>query len=192
MSSGECYRLQAWEQPTSEKESGLLPTPKANDGTHPGIKSWKEGQTLHLSAAVMLPTPTARDWRDGSANQLNNQRSPNLNDTAAFLATPTRRNANNDWGKATKGGRNLCNDVECSPQRSLNPNFVEAMMGFPQNWTDVYCSNQDLQLGSVLPQSPASLGSLVQRLNRLRQIAKENIANSGQNTKLSDDNTKND
>jgi len=38
----------------------MLPTPKASDGQHPGVKAHKQGQTMHLSAAVMsMATPTA-------------------------------------------------------------------------------------------------------------------------------------
>jgi hypothetical protein len=44
-----------------EKEFGLLPTPKAQDGVHPGVSTHRAGQTLHLSAAVIMPTPTKID-----------------------------------------------------------------------------------------------------------------------------------
>lgn len=60
----EAEALAAYHQ--AKKESGLmdlttpntqaityLPTPKAQDGIHPGVANCKPGQTLHLSAAVM-------------------------------------------------------------------------------------------------------------------------------------------
>lgn len=90
----------------------LLPTPKATDGYHPGVKAHKKGQTLHLSAALAkmsLPTPTARDWKYGSAAQVSKARSENLNDRAAAIT-----------------GKPL-----------LNPNFVEALMGYPPGWTEL-------------------------------------------------------
>ncbi|MHC5828204.1 MAG: hypothetical protein ACYT04_73010, partial [Nostoc sp.] len=143
----------------------LLPTPKAQDGNHPGIASHKPGQTLHLSAAVMLPTPIASDWKSGSPYQLNKQRPPNLKDVAAGLDTAT--------------------------SRALNPHLVEAMIGVPLFWTDVCLHTQRLIAGSPQPQSPLSIGSVVARLQHFRQIAKKNIANSMQNTKASEDNTNN-
>jgi hypothetical protein len=47
----------------------LLPTPKAIDGEHPGITTHKAGQTLHLSAAVMLQIPVTSD--QGVGKKLN-------------------------------------------------------------------------------------------------------------------------
>ncbi len=61
-------------------------------------------------------------------------------------------------------------------------------MGFPQGWTDVCWESQDLQIGYVHPQSPALIGSLVMKLQRLRRIVRRNIANSMQNTLQSEDN----
>jgi site-specific DNA-cytosine methylase len=94
----------------------MLPTPKAQDGIHPGVQTCKPGQTLHLSAAVMLPTATSRDWKHGSSAQVNKFRSEGLNDRAAHLN-----------GNGTK----------------LNPKFVERLMGFPVDWTDLRTQKTD-------------------------------------------------
>jgi DNA-cytosine methyltransferase len=56
---------------------------------------------------------------------------------------------------------------------------------------DISCDSQTLTDGCVHPQSPASVGLLVLKLQRLRQIANENIANSMHNTKPSEDNINN-
>jgi hypothetical protein len=130
-----------------EKEFGLLPTPKAQDGVHPGVSTHKSGQTLHLSAAVIIA-------------------------------------AERDHHKVTT-------QLNTKPERSLNVHLVEAMMGFPQGWTDVSLPTQDLQIALLLPQSPASVGSVVEKLQRLRSIANKNIANSLANIKPSEDNTNN-
>ncbi|MHC0061323.1 hypothetical protein ACWATR_00120 [Nostoc sp. UIC 10890] len=111
--------LTKWGLSTSGKEFGLLPTPKAQDGIHPGISTRKPGQTLHLSAAV-IPTPTKID-------------------------------ANNNYRKPTKGGRNLCYEVDSTPNRSLNPLFVSAIMGFPNGWVNISYDSQTLTDGCVLP-----------------------------------------
>jgi hypothetical protein len=87
----------------------LLPTPKAIDGEHPGITTHKAGQTLHLSAAVMmLPTPITSDWKTGFAAQVDKPRSEQLRDRVA-----------------------------CLTGKKLNPVFVGRMMGFPAGWTDL-------------------------------------------------------
>lgn len=59
-SSGElCGKMRKHSQTGSNGSLGLgryvqmLPTPKAQDGIHPGVKNCKPGQTMHLSAAVM-------------------------------------------------------------------------------------------------------------------------------------------
>jgi hypothetical protein len=148
MCSGECFRQAKWGPSTNENEFGLLlPTPKAQDGIHPGTSTRKSGQTLHLSAALMLATST--------------------------------------------GHHKVTTQLNTEKERSLNAHLVEAMMGFPQGWTDVSLPTPDLIIGSPLPQSPASVGSVVEKLQRLRSIANKNIANSGQNTKPSEDNINN-
>lgn len=153
MSIGELFQQPRWGLSTCEKECGLLlPTPKAQDGEHPGVSTRKPGQTLHLSAAVMLMTPQHSDCNDNIQSNFN--KSPHLN-----------------------------------TQRSLNPYLVEAMIGVPQGWTDVCLPTQDLQIGCVLPQSPASVGSVVEKLQRLRAKSKQNIANSMHNTLQSEENT---
>ena len=133
---------------------------QAQDGIHPGVSTHKSGQTLHLSAAVMLVTPQQADCSDNI--QGNPNKSPHLNTQRSPLGVP---------------------------QVSLNVHGVEAMMGFPLFWTDVSLPTQELLLGLPLPQSPASVGSVVEKLQRLRQIAALNIANSGQNIKPLEDNT---
>lgn len=154
MCNGRLYHAQKWVDSTNENESGLLlPTPKAQDGEHPGVKAYKQGQTLHLSAAVQnlptptasdwktprkptkggrslnwevqnLPTPVARDWKDGSAAQVDKERSEQLNDRMAAMT-----------GK-----------------RKLSVPFVERMMGFPEGWTQV-----EQTTSSDTPTSPNGL-----------------------------------
>ncbi|QFS51500.1 hypothetical protein [Nostoc sphaeroides] len=137
--SGELFLLHRWGLSTSEKEFGsLLPTPKAQDGEHPGISTHRPGQTLHLSAAVMMATPRNTDlptqFTLSAVEGLNTQRSP--------LGVP---------------------------QVSLNPHLVEAMIGVPQGWTDVSLPTSDLIIGSPLPQSPASIGSVVMKYSTLHK-----------------------
>jgi hypothetical protein len=63
-------------------------------------------------AREMLPTPTTRDWKDGSAQSCANVPSNGLLGREIHtVSIPT--------GEATY----------------LNPSFVEEMMGFPVGWT---------------------------------------------------------
>lgn len=160
--SGEFIPLPPWEPSTYVKESGLLPTPKMADGIHPGTSTCKPGQTLHLASVVMKKR----------------------------LPTPAAIDAKDNWRKSTKGGQALGYTLGVSPQFSLNPRFVETMMGFPVGWTDACCEKTSLKTGLVSPQSPVSLGSVVKRLEALRMKSKKNIANSTKSTRRLDDNIK--
>jgi len=94
--------------------STLLPTPTASNACNGnGWQRDKSGNVYPtLSGAVgaaSMPTPTARDWKHGSAAQVDKPRSENLNDRAAAITGKTK----------------------------LNPEFVASMMGFPIDWFDL-------------------------------------------------------
>ena len=114
-----------WEQPTLERrikgtESGLWRTPDTGAGGTSGLL--KQGQThrangqsiqIRLVDQVnnphLWPTPNARDWKDSQTS--GNRKSPGLGVVAHI-------------GKAIDGG-------------SLNPPWVEWLMGWPLGWTDL-------------------------------------------------------
>jgi hypothetical protein len=91
----------------------MLPTPTATLGSHGGqvtASKARAGGTLveHLSL-MMLLTPTARAWRSGKASP----------ETMARNSRPL-------------------NEVAAHGIRgSLNPTWVEWLMGFPEGWTDL-------------------------------------------------------
>jgi hypothetical protein len=190
----------------------LLPTPTASDA---GVASVLNGDTvirynskgtarkvsnqgvegsLGLSRfAALLPTPTARDWKEGSAAQVEKPRSEALRDRIQYygqlLATPQAR----DWkGKSGQGfidrggNQNLPSQFH-APKKSLNPRFVAAMMGYHPRWTDTSSLTLDYQIGYSVPQSPSSLGSLVMRLEAFREKIKLSTDASTPNTKESAD-----
>ena len=110
------FRLVPSTPNTDVSEFGLWPTPTA-PGSHqvgkitewggsgnPLRKMWPT-LTVDDSNTVMLPTPTARDWRSGKASQ----------------ATMDKNN------------RPLSEHVG----GSLNPEWVEWLMGYPEGWTDL-------------------------------------------------------
>jgi hypothetical protein len=91
----------------------LWPTPTAQDAANDGGPSQFDRNSLPLNAAVKKwPTPTARlgEHRGPQAKRyLNPARSNDLDDAVAASGTPG----------------------------SLNPTFVEYLMGFPRDWTAI-------------------------------------------------------
>lgn len=87
----------------------LLPTPRANDWTGPGLHG-RGGMDLRTHVSL-LPTPTSRDHKD-------------TGDSIANGAVPI----NGLLGRAVGPSK---------AQGSLSPMFVEWMMNFPLNWTEV-------------------------------------------------------
>jgi hypothetical protein len=120
-----------WEQPTLERrikgtESGLWRTPDTGAGGTSGLL--KQGQTHRANGqsiqirlvdqvnnSHLWPTPNARDWKDSQTS--GNRKSPGLGVMAHI-------------GKTIDGG-------------SLNPPWVEWLMGWPLGWTDLKPSEMD-------------------------------------------------
>ncbi|HYN64855.1 MAG TPA: hypothetical protein VES36_09665, partial [Candidatus Limnocylindrales bacterium] len=92
---------------------GLWPTPMANDGCKPSAGKRKSADLTHV--ARMWMTPTARDHKDGATSLANTPVNGLLG--RQVLATPMV-------------GGDICNG-----RRTLNPAFVEALMGWPSGWT---------------------------------------------------------
>ena len=98
----------------------LLPTPTVNDSRNganatasrkPGSKH-HDGVTL-VDHVRMFPTPTGRDWKDGSAESCANVPANGLL------------------------GRVIHQRAWPTPDGQLNPDWVELLMGFPLGWSDL-------------------------------------------------------
>jgi DNA (cytosine-5)-methyltransferase 1 len=110
----------------------------------------------HLTGqAIMWPTPAARDWRSGAASEeiLAANARP-LNEMAALWPTPRGSDGEKGGPNARDGAGSphLSNMAVRSSRpdqptpkdggdgstagRTLNPRFVEALMGWPIGWTD--------------------------------------------------------
>ncbi|MFN4287732.1 MAG: hypothetical protein ACK4E3_04460 [Brevundimonas sp.] len=89
------------------------PTPMACDGNKPSAGNRKTADLTH--AAGMWMTPTARDYKDGSTSLANVPVNGLLG--RQVLTTPPRGTDISDT------------------RRTLNPLFVEALMGWPTGWT---------------------------------------------------------
>ncbi len=97
----------------------LGPTPAATDGTHGGRvtpRKSREGGNLveAVSARTLWPTSTARDWKSGKGK----------------MQSERGRTAGPSLSEATGG--------------SLNPDWVEWLMGFPVGWTALEPSEMPL------------------------------------------------
>ena len=100
------------------------------------------------------PTPSARDWKDGraSARTLAANARPLNEVVTAAEAWPTARSGDAKQGPSShakhlaSGDYMLTDAVEdaekqpaTAPYPRLNPDWVEALMGFPIGWTDLDC-----------------------------------------------------
>ena len=127
MRNGTVYPLQPLAPLTVGTESGLWPTPTANSSNQCSVDAaLKEAERLHpqgrwtLMSQVaaqtvhgnrMWPTPTSRDWKDGSAESCRNVPVNSLLGRAVHV------------GSQSSG--------------ALNPTWVEWLMGFPHGHTDL-------------------------------------------------------
>jgi hypothetical protein len=118
-----------WEQPTLEPitngtESGLLPRPT--------MQALNGGSNSRKSAIARgnWPTPQARDWKDSQT--AGNRKSPGLG-VVAHWATPTVCGNYNRKGASKNSGDGLATQAG----GSLNPTWVEWLMGWPLGWTDL-------------------------------------------------------
>jgi len=159
--NGKAYELPRLAPRTDESESGLLPTPEASNtkavhlrtkgrtprtylptpratyGEHPGMTDRN-----HLTGAIrMWPTPASRDYRS-------EQCSPEYQETRdqetrgkplsweVKFATPKSSASGPDYARVNRkgnGGDVLATQIV----RQLAPNFVEWLMGYPKDWTNL-------------------------------------------------------
>lgn len=133
---------------TGEIVSGLLPTISAQEPgwRHIEIEDKNGNQPEHWNQrfydkktgrmvqkgltqiARMFPTPTARDWKDGTAKSCENVPTNGLLGRAVHMLPTTTES-----------------------EGSLNAALVEIVMGYPQNWTDLTAAdpNTGTETGSA-------------------------------------------
>lgn len=116
---------------TGEIESGLLPTPcKAAEAPNLGSNKVNGPKSL-IAAARLMPTPTSRDGKDGKVNSCKNVKVNGLLGRAVHLMATPHANCANGIGSHGTGADNLQTQVG----GSLNPEFVEWLMGYPIGYT---------------------------------------------------------
>ena len=136
----------------------LWATPTTNDTPHPQMKITEDGRreptkgktshSLNLADQVHLwPTPSATPRGPSSGRKHNGLQTESKTTGTKFGMTletavkfwPTPRAGNPGSRKPGTGGKILAEEAKNSTEAKgqLSPNWVEALMGFPQNWTAV-------------------------------------------------------
>lgn len=119
-------------------------TPTASDGDGCGPreagKLGARGHSVRLEDQVFLwPTPTAVPYGKNKSASLGAANRPSLNSIAAHWPTPTLKGNDNRKGASKTSGDGLQTAARQSKGGGvLNPQFVEALMGLPTNWTNPY------------------------------------------------------
>jgi hypothetical protein len=145
--NGTAYRLQPLAPLTGGTGSGSLPTPTAKANMlAPSMQKWAAHRNL-------WPTPTARDWKDtGDLTRVpENSLLPRVVDRVEreSWATPTawlgRRPAHAEgnaerWHNPERSNELSDQLAASGTTGSLNPTWVEWLMGFPTGWTDLEAS----------------------------------------------------
>lgn len=124
---------QVYIQDQLKAASGLAATPNARDWK--GVSGYKEQKDLSKDIANLLPTPRANK----NTPQQREDFSPNLSTVLSLLPTPKKQNANSpaEHGQGGKDLQTTLHQIGESTGMKLQPNFVEWMMGFPENWTNL-------------------------------------------------------
>ena len=169
MQNGQLYRQVLWEPVIREADGGSLPTPttmdhlpqRSVDSMVKQVKEHRKGRTklANLREAVnpetvqlfnelqSLPTPTARDHKDGCYNSTKNCKRQDTLGRKIHLVLPTptaleHKATAKKWNH--QSGQMLSSIAmrgELSPPTGedmfLNPAFVEEMMGYEVGWTDL-------------------------------------------------------
>lgn len=110
MQSGSCWEQMTWEPRIEGSDSGFWSTPRTNMGTGPGKRG--EGDPNLQTAVQMWPTPTANEDAAGTPK---GEMQPMLGNHPLIRGTTPE-----EWKLGT-----------------LNPPWVEWLMGWPIEWTSL-------------------------------------------------------
>ena len=141
MRNGIAYRLVQLVHRTDGNESGLWATPSATDGQR-GVTITDAMTGISLTQMVNTPhrwpTPNASDVRPrataySTARRLRIGKQISLEAAVKFLPTPTVQDASNNGGPSQYERNSL--PLNAVAGGSLNPTWVEWLMGFPLGWT---------------------------------------------------------
>jgi hypothetical protein len=135
----------------------LLGTPKAQDSRAAMRDRGKHnmGEQVQEAINTLLPTPRVsevegapiknaelKNGRWSRVNQKGVRFGVKVKDVLAVLPTPRAANPGSRPNK--KGGKILNEEIGKETGLKLQPSFVEWMMGYPQNWTNLNYQNHDI------------------------------------------------
>ena len=136
------FQLQVSVLPTEEKESGLWPTPTAatnGPGKNPNNKRGIHQGNALATAVSMWPTPRASKAMSENLNNVKERGvdKGRLEERVAMMPTPTARDykdsgPNTNYETARKKSR-----LAGTAGGALNPMWVEWLMGYPAEYTDL-------------------------------------------------------
>ena len=115
MRNGKTFRLEPWALHTLENASGLLPTPRKNDGQKRGnfdIHQFRNGFPAAVKR-LFLPTIGKQEPKGASRNRY--------------------RGSDHFRGAKMSEGLRICEEDPIY----LHPSFAEAVMGYPIGWTEL-------------------------------------------------------
>jgi hypothetical protein len=143
MRNGECWELTTWGHLTEEKGSGLWQTPVADDAVNRKAGKWNSRGEPKLSAQVLFPTPSASHCETRPAKTWNpkSQSGRSLGCMAATGMWPTvtvSGNYNRKGASPTSG-----DGLATAVGGTLNPAWVEWLMGWPIGWTELKLLEMD-------------------------------------------------
>ncbi len=163
------FRLAPSARHTSANASSLWPTPKAQSGNGAGLHG-QGGMDLQ-TAVQKWPTPTALDSGSGRLNT-SKGRGAKERPTLALMArkglwpTPTQRDYKSGTGVQSRPGHPPpLTDVV---QGTLNPEWIEALMGFPVGWTALD--------GQPCQDTPSTSGNLHARSRHQRELTEQRVS----------------
>jgi hypothetical protein len=128
--------------------TGRWPTPRANDAEKRGEIDPTNPRNGLPGAVKMWPTPTTRDWKDGSAQACQNVPANGLLGRVVHQFPTPRAQSAKGSGPSRVGNKtdlqtkvkhlSLQEDQKILDQvmGSLNADWVEWLMGFPTGWTN--------------------------------------------------------
>jgi len=132
MRNGKTYQRQAWALPIAVKGSGLWPTVGVRGFTN-------EGDLIGLAKKV-----DSQEEMNGMAYRAASKKKAKVyQEHKRCWPTPTTRDYKGPRGKAAQARKGNPSDTLSNAllnqegSGSLNPQWVEWLMGFPQGWTDL-------------------------------------------------------
>ena len=136
MQNGQLYQQVLWEPVIREADGGSLPTPLASVGNRRA--KFAQGGTPLLGA--LLPIPTAMDHLpqrsvDSMVKQVTEHRKGRTN--LVNLREAVNPKTVQLFNQLQSGETQNINSIKTGKDTNLNPHFVEEMMGYPIEWTDL-------------------------------------------------------